>query len=173
MSDTPSDPNRGNTGTVGGASTDPRTSGGDERTDPEQGRVDTDEKGRARADPATLRWLSGVVAVIGLWIAASPLVYDTSRVALWNNVAVGGAILLLAGYGFYRLSRAERPDVGSTSLAALLGVWAAAAPFMLSFGSDGLVWSTMASGIAVAILSGYNAYESRRAETARTSRAGA
>ena len=173
MSDTPSDPNRGNTGTAGGTSTDPRTTGVDGRVDTDGGRVDTDEKGRARADPDTLRWLGGVVAVIGLWIAASPFVYDATRVALWNNVAVGGAILLLAGYGFYRLSRADRPDVGSTSLAALLGVWAAAAPFLLSFGSDGLVWSTIASGIAVAILSGYNAYESRRSRAARTSRAGA
>lgn len=170
MNDTETDPDRGN---AAGTSDDPRTADADERTDREQGRVDTDHKGRARVDPRTLRWLSAVVAVIGLWLAASPFVYDTSRVALWNNAVVGGAVVLLAGYTFYRLWKEYRPDVGSTSLAALLGLWAAASPFLLSFGSDGMVWSTMASGIAIAVLSGYSAYESRRTETARTSGTGA
>ena len=173
MNDQPSDASRGTERTGSGASADPRTADADERTDPEQGRVDTDRKGRARADPATLEWLTGVVALVGLWIAASAAVYETSTVAQWNNLVTGAAIALLAGYGFYRLMRRYRPDVGSTSLAALLGAWAVAAPFLLAYTSDALVWSTMASGIAVAVLSGYNAYESRRTERARTTGSGA
>lgn len=120
-----------------------------------------DSPGHA-ADLRALRWLSGVVSLVGLWIAASAIVYETTTAALWNNAVVGAAIFLLAGYGFYRLARDHRPDVGSTSLAALLGLWAVVAPFLLTYPSDALVWSTVASGIAVAVLSGYNAYESRR-----------
>ena len=142
-------------------------------TDPEQGRVDTDEKGRARADTDAVKWLSGVVSLIGLWIAASAFLYETAQVSQWNNAATGGAIFLLAGYGFYRMTKGFRPDVGSTSLTSLLGLWAIAAPFLLAYGSEALVWSTMASGIAVAILSGYNAYESRRTDDPRGSSAGA
>lgn len=159
---------------------DPSSTGSDRRpsertkpanTDPEQGRVDTDEKGRACTDSDALKWLSGVVSLIGLWIAVSPFLYETAQVSRWNNLVTGGAICLLAGYGFYRMSTGHRPDVGSTSLASLLGLWAIAAPFLLTYGSDALVWGTMASGIAVAILSGYNAYESRRTDAPRGSRA--
>lgn len=124
--------------------------------------------GRRSADAGALRWLSGVVSLVGFWIAASALVYETTTAALWNNLVVGVAIFLLAGYGFYRLARDRRPDVGSTSLAALLGLWAVASPFLLPYPSDAFVWSTVASGVAVAVLSGYNAYESRRSATTPT-----
>lgn len=139
------------------------------RADDERGPPDAREGGREAVAPSTLHWLSGVVAVVGLWIAASAFVYDPTTTALWNNVATGGAILLLAGYGAYRMLSGSRPDVESTGLAALLGLWAVVAPLLLGYGSDALVWSTMASGVAVAILSGYSAYESRRTERARTS----
>lgn len=162
MSDPPTDPNRGT-----GDDTDERTDPAN--ADPEQGRVDTDEKGRARADSDAIKWVSGVVSLVGLWIAASAFLYETAQTSRWNNVVTGSAIFLLAGYGFYRMSSGDRPDVGSTSLASLLGLWAIAAPFLLAYGSDALVWSTMASGVAVAILSGYNAYESRRAGAPRGS----
>jgi hypothetical protein len=120
----------------------------------------------------TLKWVSGVVSLIGLWIAVSPFVYGAGGAPLWNNLVVGGAIFLLAGYGFYRMQQGYRPDVGSTSLTALLGLWAVAAPFLLAYLSEGLVWSTVASGVAVAVLAGYNAYESRRTETPRRTGAG-
>lgn len=130
---------------------------------------DRDERGIGQgADQGALRWLSGVVSLVGLWLAASAFVYETTTAALWNNAVVGAAIFLLAGYGFYRLARDRRPDVGSTGLAALLGLWAVIAPFLLSYPSDALVWSTVASGVAVAVLSGYNAYESRRSTATGT-----
>lgn len=110
------------------------------------------------------------MSVIGLWIAASAVVYDPTTVALWNNAATGGAIALLAGYGFVRTVRGGRPDAESPGLTALLGLWAVVAPLLFTYGSPALVWSTMASGVAVGVLSGYNTYESRRTETAETAR---
>ena len=115
-----------------------------------------------RTDPDTLKWLSGIVALVGAWIAASPFVYGAGAAALWNNVAVGVAILLLAGYNFYRVTDGLAPNVGGSSLVALLGVWSVVAPMLLPFASEPLAWSTMASGAAIAVLSGYHAYETRR-----------
>lgn len=119
-------------------------------------------------DSDVLKLLSGIVALVGAWIAASPFVYGATDVALWNNVAVGGAILVLAGYNFYRMTDDQPANVGGSSLVALLGLWSVVAPFLLGFGAEGLVWSTMASGAAVAVLSGYNAYETRRTGTTTT-----
>ena len=137
----------------------------------ERGQADAREEDRAVGSTSRM-WLNGVVALVGLWIAASAFVYDPTRAALWNNVATGGGIFLLAGYSSYRLLRDAGPAVESPGLAALLGLWAVVAPLLLGYGSDALVWSTMASGVAVAVLSGYNAYESRRSESARSTRTG-
>lgn len=115
--------------------------------------------------PDALKWLSGIVALVGSWIAASAFVYGAGAAALWNNVAVGMAILLLAGYNFYRTTGGLAPNVGGSSLVALLGVWSVIAPMLLPFASEPLAWSTMASGAAIAVLSGYNAYETRRTAT--------
>jgi hypothetical protein len=113
MSDPPSDPNRGRSGAATDTDPDPRAAGADEEPDPDRGRVDTDSTGRAPVGATTLKGLSGVVGVLGLWLAASPFVYDASRVALWNNLVIGGAVVLSAGYTLYRLSEAHRPTLGA------------------------------------------------------------
>lgn len=150
------------------ANQSPRTNSNPEQHEP------TGRRSRTRVDTDTLRWLSGIISLIGLWIAVSPFVYETTRLALWNNLAIGAAIFLLAGYNYYRMTNGYRPSVGTSSLVALLGLWAVIAPFLLDYGPDigsnALVWSTMASGVAAALLSGYNAYEGRRAESGRTAR---
>lgn len=115
-----------------------------------------------------MKYMSGLASLIGLWIAASPFVYEATETALWNNLAVGSVIFLLAGYNYYRLTKQHRIDVGAPSLVALLGLWSLVAPFLLAYGSDSLVWSTMVSGLIVAALAGYNAYRSRETETTTT-----
>lgn len=112
-----------------------------------------------------MKYLSGIVSLIGLWIAVSPYVYEATQTATWNNLAVGTAIFLLAGYNYYRMSKEHRMDVGVPSLVALLGLWSMVAPFLLAYGSNALLWSTIASGLGVLALSGYNAYQSKRTET--------
>lgn len=120
-------------------------------------------------DTGTMKLLSGLVALIGIWIAASPFVFESTETALWNNVLVGAAIFLLAGYNYYRMSNAHLASVGVASLVALLGLWALASPFVLGMGSETLLWSTAISGLVVAALSGYNAYANQNADTrART-----
>jgi len=65
------------------------------------------------------KWLSGFVSLIGLWIAVSPFVYEQAASMLWNNLLVGGASFLLAGYNYYRLTTAHASSTGVMSLVAL------------------------------------------------------
>lgn len=134
----------------------------DERTDRRTGTADA-------IDTGTMKILSGIASLIGLWIVASPFVFESTTTAMWNNVIVGAAIFLLAGYNYYRMTNDLYAHAAVSSLVALLGIWALAAPFLLEMGSDALLWSTAISGIVVAALSAYNAYANQKADTrART-----
>lgn len=137
------------------------------RTDPETDRdaPHDDRRTTADYDSNTMKWVSMIVALVGLWIAASPFVYSTTEMATWNNVLVGLAIAVIAGYNFYRMSDNRVGSPGSASLVALLGLWTIAAPFIIEIQSETLGWSNVVAGAVVAIVAGYNAYESRRAMT--------
>lgn len=69
-------------------------------TDPEP----SGRERRDRWDAGPIKWVSAVVALVGLWVLASPFVYEATRTALWNDVVVGAAIVLLAGYNYYRVN---------------------------------------------------------------------
>jgi len=118
-----------------------------------------------------MQWVSGLAAIVGLWIVASPFVYEATNAAYWNNTLVGTGIFVLAGYNFYRMSRDHLGSVGVAALAALLGLWILVSPFVIDMGSGALSTSTTVSGIVVAILSGYNAYANNKAEMPAAGRA--
>lgn len=128
---------------------------------------------RAQGEPSGQKWLSGLVSLIGLWIAASPFVYEVAQSITWNNVLVGAAIFLLAGYNYYRIADGYRTNTGVMSLVLLLGLWTIAAPYVLEaamgneiamdgleVAADALVWSNVVSGALTAALSAYIAYTS-------------
>ena len=127
-------------------------------------RETTDEDAVAR-EPDALLWISGIVSLIGLWIAASPFVYDTTVTALWNNLLVGAAVFLIAGYNYYRYTTGLRTGVGAMTLVAILGLWTLAAPFLIEMVSDAAFWSNVISGLLIALLAGYVAYAGRAVET--------
>lgn len=129
--------------------------------------TDTDAEPGTRTtdDTRATMYVSGLVSLVGLWIAVSPFVYETTEMALWNNVVVGAAIFLIAGYNFYRTYEGTLASVGSASLVALLGLWMIVTPFVMALDSDVLFWSNVAAGAVVALLAGYNAYASREART--------
>lgn len=117
-----------------------------------------------------MQWVSALVAVIGLWIIASPFVYEATDAASWNNTLVGTAIFLLAGYNFYRLSKDRLANVGAAALAALLGLWIAVSPYVMEMGSGALASSTTVSGLLVALISAYSVYSNRKADAPERTR---
>ncbi|MFC3957074.1 SPW repeat domain-containing protein [Halovivax cerinus] len=117
-----------------------------------------------------MQWVSALAAIVGLWLVASPFVYGGPDAAYWNNTLVGTGIFLLAGYNFYRLSKDRLASVGVASLAALLGLWALASPYLIDMGDSALASSTMIAGLIVAAVSAYSAYANNRAELPDRSR---
>lgn len=130
-------------------------------TDPENERASS-----RRFDTNTLKWISGIASLIGLWIAASPFVYDTANVAIWNNVAVGAAIFLIAGFTYYQFASGTFAAIGALSLVVLLGLWTIVAPYAMEFDSNALLLSNVVAGAAVALLAAYNTYANREAQMA-------
>lgn len=128
--------------------------------------TDADRESRTDFDTGAMKWVSGLVSLVGLWIAASPFVYDTTQMGLWNNAVVGLAIFLIAGYNFYRMSNGFFASVGSASLVALLGLWTIVAPFVMAFETEAMLWSNVGAGAVVALLAAYNAYANREAQAA-------
>lgn len=89
--------------------------------------------------------------VFGIWVAVSPFVLGFARLqaAMWNNVAVGLAVLILAfGAGPRNISRVVN---------VLLGLWLIASPFVLAFAAPVPFWNNIILGIliaAVALIAG-------------------
>ncbi|QFU83038.1 SPW repeat domain-containing protein [Natronorubrum aibiense] len=132
---------------------------------------------RAQGEPDGQKWLSGIVSLIGLWIAITPALYPAATSMTWNNVLIGGAIFLLAGYNYYRITNGYRTSTGVMSLVALLALWTLVAPFAfagqvategLAVASQALVWNNVAGGLIMAVLAAYIAYAAGTAVRAGT-----
>lgn len=111
----------------------------------------------------TERWLAGVAALVGAWIFASAFLFEMPDSHFWNNIAVGGAIAILAAYSGYRAMEGSM-NMWVIGLAALLGLWMIATPFVYESVSDAVLYSDVVGGAVVAILGGYDAYMAQREE---------
>lgn len=118
----------------------------------------------------TTKWLSGINSVLGAWLVVSPFVLTTTAGGLtasnWNNIIIGIAIFLIAGYNYYRQSQMLEASTGSSSLVALLGLWMIIAPFVVFATVGSMFWSNVITGALVTIISVYVAYEAREAAVA-------
>lgn len=104
-----------------------------------------DTSGEAAAEP--MKWVCGLAALLGAWIAVAPFVLGGSAAVTWNNVIVGVAILVIAGYNAYRLHVGRRMVVGAMAFVAVLFVWTAVAPVAIETGVELLLWSNVVGGI--------------------------
>jgi hypothetical protein len=144
--------------------------------DSETGAGDRDDSGHDPRDKSTqvaneerrrsTPFVSAILAVLGAWVALSVLIYDLSAAAFWNNVVVGAVVFAAGAYNYYRLVSDIPLSIGVASLVAILGVWLIVAPAALGLTSG--FWSTLASGLLIAGLAGYNAYEAREARAVTT-----
>ncbi|SIR80839.1 SPW repeat-containing protein [Haladaptatus litoreus] len=113
-------------------------------------------------DTSNLKWLSGFVSLVGAWIFISSFIYPAMSItSYWNNIIIGAAIFLVAGYNYYRMTKGLTASIGSSSFVALLGLWMILVPFVMTVGAA--FWSDIISGAIVAVIAGYNAYAGREA----------
>lgn len=113
----------------------------------------------------TMQWVSALAAIVGLWLVASPFVLESTETAIWTITLSGTAIFLLAGSNFLRMSRDRLASTGVAALTVVVGLWMLVSPAVIEMGSSELATSTAISGLAVAALSGYNAYANNAADT--------
>jgi len=142
-------------------------------------RVATDDRAAAEdrrtVDLRGSKLLAGLASLIGAWVAVSPFVYGDLGggtqldAAGWNNVIIGATVFLVAGYNFYRMSKGLNASEAAAGLVTLLGLWLIVAPFaVFDMGTEGLLWSTAASGLIAASIGAYNAYKGRQARERTT-----
>ncbi|SEV94392.1 SPW repeat domain-containing protein [Natrinema salifodinae] len=134
-------------------------------TDTDPNRTATADRARNTLNTDVMQWVSALAALVGLYVVASPFIFDATEAAIWNDTLVGTGVFLLAGYNFVRLSRDRLASVGVASLTVLLGLWLLVSPAVIEMGSSTLATGTALSGLVIAALSAYNAYANNRADT--------
>jgi hypothetical protein len=106
---------------------------------------------RRTSDGGSASWLN---IVLGIWVIISPfaLAFGVFPRAMWNNVATGAAIVLLA------IIRASTPQQPGWSWAnTILGIWLIISPFVLAFVMPAALWNNIILGIIIAIVALANA----------------
>src|ERR1700744_3641883 len=104
---------------------------------------------------AQARTASGVNILLGLWLIASPWVFDYSgKSAVLCSVAVGALIALLAAVRFASL----HDSAGLSAINLLLAIWTVASPFAYQYGTnEGAMLNNIIVGILVASLAIWSA----------------
>lgn len=138
----------------------------DEREEYDATDVDTNPGERGK-------WISALVALLGLWLVLEPFLLEVTATNFWNDIVIGVALIALGGYNYYRRADERLGSVAVGVFVALLGLWMIAAPFM--FGIDtgateatGLnFWNDIIVGALAFVLGAYSAYEARDTDVAR------
>lgn len=114
------------------------------------------------------KWISALVALLGLWMIAEAVLFDLVASQFWNDVIIGAALLALGGYDYSRRADEKFGDVAAAGFAALLGLWLILSPFVLGADSgatetvnDFGFWNDVLVGLAVTGLGAYSTYSAR------------
>jgi uncharacterized membrane protein HdeD (DUF308 family) len=104
----------------------------------------------------TQKTLSWLVAIMGLWelLAAFVLGYSETSAALWNDVIIGLALIIVGIWA--AVSKEEATDKTLDWINVVLGVWLILAPFLLSYTPvKAALWNDILVGLVVVILAGW------------------
>ena len=114
------------------------------------------------------KWLSGIIALIGAWMILQGFLFDMVASQFWNDVIVGALLLLAGGYNYSRRGRDQVGSVGAAAVAALLGLWLVAAPFVLGADAGGaeavnglVFWNDIVVGLITLAIGAFSAYAAR------------
>lgn len=138
-------------------------------TDYDQSR-DTDEYNPNPREAG--KWLSALVALLGLWMIVQAVLFDLVATQFWNDIIIGAALLALGGYNYSRRADERFGNVAAAGLAALLGLWLIITPFVFGADSgatetvnDAGFWNDILVGLAVTTIGAYSAYKARDHQT--------
>lgn len=122
------------------------------------------------------KWISALVALLGLWLIIEPLLLELSVANFWNDIIIGAALVVLGGYNYYRRADERLGSVAVGVFVALLGLWMIAAPFVLGDPAGATDtgplgrWNDIIIGALALILGAYSAYEARDTDVAHPAR---
>lgn len=122
------------------------------------------------------KWISALVALLGLWMVVEPFIFEMTAANLWNDIIVGLALIALGAYNYYRRADRRLGSVAVGVFVALLGLWLIAAPFVFGVDSGATeatganFWNDIAVGALALILGAYSAYEARDTDVAQPAR---
>ncbi len=110
-----------------------------------------------------VRITSGLNALLGFWLSGAPFLfgYTGKTVEVWNEMIVGGIVMLLAAIRVFNPMRFS----WMSWVNAVLGAWLAMAPFVLSFSAGGsaiILVDDMLVGGALLLLGMWSALAARR-----------
>lgn len=119
------------------------------------------------------KWISAIIGLLGLWMILQAVLFELTAGQFWNDVIVGALLLAVGGYNYYRRADERLGNIGAATLAALIGLWLVASPFVFGAGdaaSGFAFWNDLVVGLLALVLGAYSAYRgrSRRRATART-----
>ncbi|WP_339105972.1 SPW repeat protein [Haloterrigena salinisoli] len=106
---------------------------------------------------ATTRIAAGGNCLLGCWLIAAPFVFAVTGVARWNDILVGTAVALVAGYNYASVRSRRSASATGAGLVAILGCWLVVAPFTLGLEGPAL-WSDIVAGTVMTSFGGYNVY---------------
>jgi thiol:disulfide interchange protein len=112
--------------------------------------------------------ISAAIAILGLWMILQAIMLDIVVTQFWNDIIVGGLLFAVGAYNYSRQSNEKVGSIASASVAALLGLWLIATPFILGADTgvtestnDLAFWNDIIVGLLAFGLGAYSAYEIR------------
>lgn len=119
------------------------------------------------------KWVSAIIALAGLWLVVEALWFDILPANFWNDVVVGGLLIALGSYNFYRRTNEKLGSTAAAAVSALLGLWLVVSPWVYGDGAVNLAtvggfWNDIIVGLIVFALGAYSVYETRDTDVATT-----
>lgn len=114
------------------------------------------------------KWISALVALLGLWMVAEAVMFDLAASQFWNDLIVGALLLSIGAYNYSRRTDERLGSMGAAMVVALLGLWLVLSPMM--FGADAgtteavndaAFWNDVVIGLITLGLGAYSAYSIR------------
>ena len=108
----------------------------------------------------TVQTTSGLDMIAGIWLILAPFLLGYSGVsaALWNDIVLGVAVIVLSGI---RTTEEGMKMSWASWLSVAVGIWLVIAPFALGYSANSrALWNDIILGVIVGILALWSALSS-------------